>query len=818
MEITLASDHGTAKPARWSLRLFGGFEVSVLPGGERVTSLGKRERVLLACLALNPKGQPRRKLAALLWGDATDETLLDNLRACVWKLRKALGDTEHRSIASEGEDIVLDGAAFEIDVWEFRRLAAQSGRSELEAAAKLYSGELLEGLDINSEEFESWRRAEATHDRGRAVDVLARLMAQLCESGESERAIETGERILRLEPLHEAAIRRLMGLHAKNGRRAAAVQLYRTLADALRTEFDGRPEAETRLAFSEIARGGEDLASDPPAADVKVRAVSAIVARSSEAPREPLRAAKRAAFGVIGALALAGGLIVAITLITTRQFAFPGPPQAAVTERTAFASPTGGISVAVLPFTNMSADASQEFFSDGITEEITAALAKIPGLRVVARTSAFQFKAQNRDIQSIGQQLHATHFIEGSVRKEGGRVRVTAQLVEADNGIGLWSDNYDRELKEIFTTQEDIAQAIAMALRMPLGLQQGDTLVRDQTTDLDSYQEYLRAKALVHARGMEPLAEAVTLLEKVVLHDPDYAPAWALLTEAYVLTPDYIPVYFSGAADELRRVADASLAKADKTAPRAIQLAPNLAEGYLALGFAQQVRGKWVSAEDLLSRAVMLDRDNPDGLHRYANLLAAVGRLKESLSMRLKLQALEPFVPIFSANTAAVQWMSGQNDAAVRTLEGLPPGALRGIFLSELYASQARYREAADAVAAIPSGIFLPGTVEIATSLLRKAPVPVESPQTLPRLGQLSFVYLHIGVPDHALDVREDEVRAGYIVDNDFARLWYPSYAALRKTERFKTLMRKSGLVEYWRARGWPQFCHPTTSDDFACV
>ena len=214
----------------------------------------------------------------------------------------------------------------------------------------------------------------------------------------------------------------------------------------------------------------------------------------------------------------------------------------------------------------------------------------------------------------------------------------------------------------------------------------------------------------------------------------------------------------------------------------------------------------------------MLDPDNPDGLHRYANLLAAVGRLKESLSMRLKLQALEPFVPIFSANTAAVQWMSGQNDAAVRTLEGLPPGALRGIFLSELYASQARYREAADAVAAIPSGIFLPGTVEIATSLLRKAPVSVESPRTLPRLGQLSFVYLHIGAPDHALDVRDDEVRAGYIVDNDFARLWYPSYAALRKTERFKTLMRKSGLVEYWRARGWPQFCHPTTSDDFACV
>ena len=137
----------------------------------------------------------------------------------VWNLRKALGDTEHRVIASEGEDIVLDVAAFEVDVLAFRRLAAQSGRTELEAAAKLYSGEFLDGLGIESEEFESWRRAEATRCRDQAVDVLTRLMTQLAECGETERAIETGERILRLEPLHEAAVRRLMRLYGESGRR-----------------------------------------------------------------------------------------------------------------------------------------------------------------------------------------------------------------------------------------------------------------------------------------------------------------------------------------------------------------------------------------------------------------------------------------------------------------------------------------------------------------------------------------------------------------------------------------------------------------------
>ena len=125
MDTSSTSGTGVEGPARWSLRLFGGFELSALPGGERVALPGKRERVLLAYLALSPKGsQQRRKLATLLWGDASDETALDNLRTCVWALRKALGDTEHRVIASEGEDIVLDAAAFDIDALAFRRLAA----------------------------------------------------------------------------------------------------------------------------------------------------------------------------------------------------------------------------------------------------------------------------------------------------------------------------------------------------------------------------------------------------------------------------------------------------------------------------------------------------------------------------------------------------------------------------------------------------------------------------------------------------------------------------------------------------------------------
>src|SRR6185503_6816812 len=189
MDTAPTVDNRTEGRARWSLRLFGGFELGALPDGERVVLPGKRERVLLAYLALSPNyRQPRRKLTTLLWGDTADETALDNLRVCIWKLRKALGDVEHRVIASEGEDIVLNVAAFDVDVLAFRRLAAQSGPTELDVAAKLCIGEFLDGLDIESEEFEAWRRAEATRYRDQIVDVLCRLMTHSTECGQTEAA------------------------------------------------------------------------------------------------------------------------------------------------------------------------------------------------------------------------------------------------------------------------------------------------------------------------------------------------------------------------------------------------------------------------------------------------------------------------------------------------------------------------------------------------------------------------------------------------------------------------------------------------------
>ena len=180
-------------------------------------------------------------------------------------------------------------------------------------------------------------------------------------------------------------------------------------------------------------------------------------------------------------------------------------------------------------------------------------------------------------------------------------------------------------------------------------------------------------------------------------------------------------------------------------------------------------------------------------------------------------RAVEPFAPISSLNAAVVVWLNGQSDAAIATMEALPPVAARAVDLSEIYASAGRYREAADQLLKIPAGTFFPGIVQEAVRLLRSAPAETASPQAIPRLGRLGFAYLYAGAPVRALEFHEAGVDAGYTVAITTAVLWHPSYAQVRKMERFKAFVRKAGLVDYWRERGWPDLCRPMGADDFAC-
>jgi TolB-like protein/DNA-binding winged helix-turn-helix (wHTH) protein len=482
-------------------------------------------------------------------------------------------------------------------------------------------------------------------------------------------------------------------------------------------------------------------------------------------------------------------------------------------------APAGRFAVAVLPFKNLSPEKGQEELADGVTEEIISALGRIPNLDVVARGSAFEFKGQNKNVQEIAKALHATHLIEGSIRKIEDRLRITAQLVQADNGVQVWSNSYDRQVANSFAVQEEIAQAIAGALRVPLGLTQGETLVPNRGIDPESYQHFLRAKRMREGRGLTQLPASIALLEQIVARNPKFAPAWAQLALAYQLVP-FIPFaqdYETIPVEEKRRTAHQWLPKAEAAARQAVQLDPSLSDGYTALGGVLAFRGRFVEAETLFIKALALDPLSPITLHYYNNLLGAVGRVEESLAIKQRLLKMEPFVYSYNGGIRDLLWINGQTDTLIARLKA-SRAAIDLAYLARIYWWQGHHQEALDALNAILPESYHGEMVEDAARLLRTSFTDHTPGRNLPQLGRrLDFVYVHVGAPERALQLFADNVAAGFSPPNLMIGLWIPSYATVRKTERFKAFARDAGLVEYWRAKGWPAFCRPTTGEDFVC-
>ena len=473
-----------------------------------------------------------------------------------------------------------------------------------------------------------------------------------------------------------------------------------------------------------------------------------------------------------------------------------------------------GIAVAVLPFANASDDPSQDFLADGLTDEIAAALARVQGLDVLARSSVFGFRGQNSRIQTIGQTLNARYLVEGSARRVETRLRLSVNLIRVDGNARLWSREYSTELARIFDVQGEIVEGIATALHVPARVNPGD-LVRNRAKNLEAYEDFLRAKILVRARGAKPLADAAVVLETVVAREPDYAPAAALLAYDYALTPLFEQSLRSAEPEQERRVVERTIPRADALARRATTLDPGGADGFVALGYANLVQRKMLAAEDAFKQALALNPNHADGLHGYSQFLAAMGRIKESLAMRERLQSVEPFVANYTADTAEIYWLDGDTDKAIAMLQPFRPG--RTLELALIEAAAGRYREAAALVREMPATNYRSGMTETAAQVLESAPARVASPERLSNLGSLGFVYMHVGAPERVLEFYEAEIQAGYFQPISTSWFWHPSYTTVRRTERFKRLMRGLGLVDYWRARGWPALCQPAGADDFAC-
>jgi TolB-like protein len=292
---------------------------------------------------------------------------------------------------------------------------------------------------------------------------------------------------------------------------------------------------------------------------------------------------------------------------------------------------TAAQSIAVLPFENLSSDRENEYFSDGLTEEILNALTNIAGLKVVARTSAFKFKGKHEDIRTIGKLLNVSVVLEGSVRKDGNRIRITPQLISVADGYHLWSASYDREWKDIFAVQREIAGDVASALGRKLGAAAG------YSPDPEAYNLYLQARYHFAKWNIAGMRSSIALLDRAIARDPAYAPSYASLSDAYGLLTAF-------GDDEL--TPEQGHAKAKVAALKAVELDPNLPDGWATLGAKLAEEFNWPEASNAFVKALEMGPGAFEPHAWYAELyLTPQGRLQEAIHESEIAASIDPISP-----------------------------------------------------------------------------------------------------------------------------------------------------------------------------
>ena len=339
------------------------------------------------------------------------------------------------------------------------------------------------------------------------------------------------------------------------------------------------------------------------------------------------------------------------------------------------------LSIAVLPFADMSEAGDKEYFSDGLSEELIDALARVEGLNVAARTSSFAFKDGSADIRTIADSLGVANVLEGSVRASGDRLRITAQLIQASDGFHLWTETYDRELTDVFEVQEEIADAIATALLGRLGLEHGADFSVART-DIEAYEQYLLGRAFVSQRG-DALHRAEEHFRAALAIDSMYAPAWGGLAEVYALYPYYASVDF-----------EESLALSEEAARRALALDPNSANAHVALGSVLRERRQWKDAERELLRAVQLAPESSEAHGELSQYLLAVGDFEGAMDAARRSLALDPLSHHKLGLVGVYGLVARHYEEAVEILWRVRGFTISPISLTQFLAYEGRFDEA----------------------------------------------------------------------------------------------------------------------------
>ncbi|HEV2226093.1 MAG TPA: adenylate/guanylate cyclase domain-containing protein [Nitrososphaerales archaeon] len=363
--------------------------------------------------------------------------------------------------------------------------------------------------------------------------------------------------------------------------------------------------------------------------------------------------------------------------------------------------------VAVLPFTNIGPDPSDEYFADGLTEELISAVSKTEGLRVIARTSVMKYKGTSKTISEIGRELNVGNVLEGSVRKAGEQIRITIQLVDTSNEEPKWSQRYDRDLKDIFAIQGDIAKMVAEALRMQVF--GGAGTPHRSPVSTEAYVDYLRGRQAWNKRSQEGLNQAISFFQKALEVDGSYAKAHTGLADSYAT----LALLEFSAPSEV-------YPKAKEAVGRALALDPGLAEAHTSLGLIRfQYDWDWAGAEQEFREAIRLNPSYAPAHHYFADYLKAMGRFHEALSEISKAQELDPLNLAINAGVGHVLYLSRQYDRAIdqyrKTVDLDPSFMLTHVWFGRPYLEKGMYGEA---ISELETGVRLSGDGTLALAML----------------------------------------------------------------------------------------------------
>ncbi len=451
---------------------------------------------------------------------------------------------------------------------------------------------------------------------------------------------------------------------------------------------------------------------------------------------------------------------------TTAEFAEAlGVPEAA----TAGVKKTKGrLSIAVLPFANLSSDPDNEYFADGVTEEIINALTRVSALDVVSRTSTFAFKGRNEDIREIGRRLDVVHVLEGTVRKAGSRLRLTAQLIDVESGYHLWSERYDRELADVFAIQDEMAENIVTALRVVLTPKEAQAVKAIPVSDVRAYEYYLRGRQLFHQHRKAGHHDAIEWYRRAIEIEPGYALAYAGIADSSSLLYLY------------REATPENLARAEESSRRALELNPNLAEAHAAHGLALSLRKRWKEATEEFERALELDPQSFEAAYFHGRASFAHGEYEKSAEMFTRAAENRPddyqALAMLTMPLDRLGRTREKTEAAARALAAIEhrlainPGESRAWYLGAVQLIDLGQRERA----------FQWGARAIAVD-----------PTEVSTFYNLGCMYAIAGERDRAIEHLERAVQLGFAqrewVDND------GDWDAVRDDPRFEQILAQIG-------------------------